>query len=522
MLLCGPSGGGKSTLLRACLGLVPQLSGGTLAGQITACGLDPSRVPPAKVAAAGVTLVFQNPVEGFVAGRVAAEVAFGPENLGLERPEVAARVDESLAQAGIASLRDAHLTSLSTGQQQRVAIAAALAMRPRLLLLDEPTAHVDPETAAGLLRLLAEIRTRTGVAILIAEHRLELAAPLADRVVVVAAGRVVADGAPRSVFADGSLVELGVPVPRAALAAARLGGDGPLALTADELAARASPKNAVIVERVASPQRGAAVRFSEVSFRYPGSPADAVRGISFTVGSGEVVALVGPSGAGKTTLARLALGLIRPSAGAIELRGQRIDALSPSALAARAGLVLQNPLHQLFAERVDDEISLGLRHLPVAERRVRLAEALESFGLTEVADRHPLTLSEGERRRTALAATLARGVDVLVLDEPTLGQDELQRRTLTTLLRRLAAGGAAILAIGHDPEFMNDACDRVVALRDGVVVADLPLGGDPATVGALDAAGVTLAQVPATVRALALRGLGISARTVDELVAALR
>ncbi|HEY8648595.1 MAG TPA: ABC transporter ATP-binding protein [Candidatus Limnocylindria bacterium] len=260
--------------------------------------------------------------------------------------------------------------------------------------------------------------------------------------------------------------------------------------------------------------------FHGVSHRYASDGPEALRAVDLAVAAGERVALVGASGAGKTTFARLALGLLRPSAGWIELAGRRTADTPVSRLAESGGLVLQNPIHQLFTERVGDEIALGVRGRPDAEARV--ASLLDRFALGPLRDRHPLRLSEGERRRVAIAATLARSPRLLVLDEPTLGQDDRQRASLALLVRELAASGTAVIAISHDPEFVNDACERVVVLDAGRVVADLPLGGDPAGAAALAAAGVPLAEVPATVVALARSGRIVAARSVADLVAAVR
>ncbi|GAC1456649.1 MAG: hypothetical protein NVSMB8_03550 [Candidatus Limnocylindrales bacterium] len=260
--------------------------------------------------------------------------------------------------------------------------------------------------------------------------------------------------------------------------------------------------------------------FHDVSHRYAASGADALREVELEFAAGESVALVGPSGAGKTTVARLALGLIRPTAGWIELDGHRTSDTPVSRLAQSGGLVLQNPAHQLFTERVSDEIALGVRgHRDSA---ALVAELMDRFALGPLRDRHPLRLSEGERRRVALAATLARSPRLLVMDEPTLGQDDRQRASIAALVRELVAEGVTVVTISHDPEFVNDACERVIVLRAGTVVADLPLTGDPAGIAALEAAGVPIADVPATVRELAASGRPVTARSVDQLVAAVR
>lgn len=263
-----------------------------------------------------------------------------------------------------------------------------------------------------------------------------------------------------------------------------------------------------------------AVRLERVGYRYRGGPAEVLRGASLEIRRGERVALIGPSGAGKSTLARIAVGLRRPSAGHLTILGMRDPTLA--SIGSRVGLVVQNPLRQLLAANVELEVAMGLRETDATLPRARVDDALERFGLAALRARHPLSLSEGQRRRVTLAAAFARRPELLVLDEPTLAQDETQRAALCALICELAAEGTAVLAITHDREFVNDACTRVATLREGRIVADLPLRGDPAGIGRLVAAGVPLADVPATVRELGTRGRPISARTVDELVAALR
>ncbi len=545
VLLCGPSGSGKSTFLRLLLGLVPQLSGGRLAGSISVLDRDPTRVPPREMAAAGVGLLFQNPVEGFVAERVDEEVGFGPENLGLPVGEIDRRVADSLAAVGLAGLARRRTRELSAGQQQRVALAGALALQPRLLLLDEPTAHLDPASARSALALIARLNSERGTTVLLSEHRLGLAAPLVERILVLVGGRVTHDGPPRAVLAEPGLPGAGVPVPRATQAAVSLRLPPPVPLTPDELAdavlafrpdesmsssasgaSRPSTGSgrAETVQRRSHqpcdraprerPRGDAALIFDHVWFAY-GAGAAVVADVSFGLWPGERVALVGPSGAGKSTLARLALGLLRPERGRVTLAGLPTDGTPFPALARVGGLVLQNPLHQLLAERVDDELALGLQDLAPADRSARVEALLDSLDLRPLRDRHPLALSEGQRRRVALAAVLARRPRVLVLDEPTLGQDERQRAALVGIVADLASGGAAVLAISHDPEFVNDGCDRVLALDDGRLAADVDLATwSPERV---EAAGVPLADVPAAALRLSRLGQPVRARASADL-----
>lgn len=587
-------------MLRLLLGLVPQLSGGQLAGEVAVLGLDPTRVPPRQMGAAGVGFLFQNPAEGFVADQVAEEVAFGPENLGLAVPEIELRVASSLAAVGLEGFHGRRLRQLSDGQRQRVAVAAALALEPRLLLLDEPTAHLDPATAREVLTVVMQACQERGTTLVLGEHRLGIVAPLVERVLVLAGGAVLADGPPRVVLAEPRLLNQGVPVPRATQAALTLGLGPPWPLTPQELAQkllhqprqpipgaadsarhlpadgdrrgrahgpdpsppnraapgnqgpnaghpreltcdatpdRAGPATEPRPTRVQSQLVRQAVpdgadpgrepgeivlEFQRVSYRYADSQgAAALADLSFTLAAGECMAVVGPSGAGKSTLARLALGLLRPDRGGVRLGGLPTDSTPVSDLAQVGGLVLQNPLLQLLASRVDDELRLGLGHLPMAEVERRVEEGLERFALASVRSRHPLALSEGQRRRVALAAVLVRQPRMLVLDEPTLGQDELQRVALASLIRSLAATGTAVLAISHDVELVNDACDSVLVLEGGRARTPLPLSlwSSPAE---LTAAGVPLADIPETAGRLTQAGWPVRARSVPDLASALR
>lgn len=483
-------------------------------------GHDATTTPPHALAVRGCTLVFQDPQEGAVAVLVGDEVAFGPEQLGLPAAEIDLRVGEALAAVDLAPQADRALATLSGGERQRVAIAAALALRPRLLLLDEPTAHLDERSAAAVLALADRLRRDGRRTVVIAEHRLATIAPLADRLAVVSDGRIVAIGPPRAVLGRPGLAASGVPVPRATQAALALGARGPVALRPAELAAHLAARTLRRPPEVPPPPAAGpvALRLADVRLRYPGAREEALRGVSLSLRRGERVALVGPSGAGKSTLARVAVGLRRPDRGTVEILGRRDPPLS--AVIGRVGLLLQDPLHQLLAPSVEAEVALGLRGLPAAEVRSRTGEALERFGLSALRARHPLSLSEGQRRRVTLAAVLARRPDLLVLDEPTLAQDETWRALLSDLIRELAGEGTAILAISHDRELANDACERVVVLTAGTVTADLELAGDPAGVAALAAAAVPLADIPATVGELAARGVATAARSVAELVAA--
>ena len=496
VLLTGPSGCGKSTLLRCFLGLIPHLHGGDLGGQVVALGQNVAETLPHRLAPR-IGMVFQNPEDQLVATTVEADVAFGPENLGLPRSEVAARVERALARVGVAHLRGRSVHEISAGQQQRVALAAVLALEPEVLLLDEPTSQLDPRSARGLLAELRRLNRESGLTVVLAEHRLEMALPLADRLVVMAEGRMVRDGPTRAVAGQDGLAGLGVGVPRivelfrsvplvdepplsvdeaAELVAGRVSLRGPFS-TCREGVSTSPPAPSPQAERGLGGEVSPAPLISVRSLRhvYP-SGQEALRGVDLEVAPGEALALLGESGAGKTTLAKHLNGLLKPTSGQVLVDGLDAARAPVARLAAAVGYVFQNPLHQLFAESVEDELALGLRAQGWPREAIvgRVDELLAVFGLERYRRRHPLTLSEGERRRVALAATLAARPRVLVLDEPTVGQDQGEKVRLGRTIQALRAAGHAIVVITHDVEFAADHCSRFVVLAGGAILADGP------------------------------------------------
>jgi len=392
----GPSGSGKSTLLRALAGLVPHFHGGRFEGRVVVGGLDTRVARPAELART-VATVFQDPEEQVVMTRVANEVAFGLENAALPPHEIWPRIDEALAAVDALHLRDRRTAELSGGELQRVCLAAALAVRPRLLLLDEPTSQLDPAAADRFLACLA----RLDAAIVLSEQRVERALELADRVLFVQDGRVLLD-APRT----GALSWLNRHRP-------------------DFVASH--PRHAS-----GSDPGSDVCRLDGVAFAYAGAPP-VLAGASLAVRRGEVVALEGPNGSGKTTLAKLAAGLLEPDAGTVRRDG-------------RAAYLSQDPGRYLLTERVLDEVALA-----AGEGRARAA--LARVGLAWAAERHPRDLSSGERERLGLAAVAATEPDLLVLDEPTRGIDPERKRALAAWLAEYAAAGHGVLVATHDRTF---------------------------------------------------------------------
>lgn len=484
VVVAGPSGSGKSTLLRCLNGLVPHFYGGRFAGRVRVAGLD-TRAHPPHALAATVGFVFQDPESQFVTGRVADEIAFGLENFNVPPATLRLRVEEVLDQLGIAALRERPLHTLSGGEKQRVAIAAALALRPRVLALDEPTSQLDPEAAEEVLTALQRLNTDLGLTVVLAEHRLERVAQFADRMVYLPGpGQAPLIGSPREVLRHAPLVPPLVELGR------RLGWE-PLPLTIKEgraflhrtenegrkTAQYQAPQYRVFARfRPPSPvlRRPFAVELEGVSFAYNGHSA--LRDVSLAVQPGEFIALMGRNGSGKTTLLKHIIGLLRPERGRVRVMGQDTQMLSVADIARQVGYVPQNPGLLLFADSLWDELRFTLSNhgLSLATAPIGPEALLERLGLAGLADVYPRDLSVGQQQRAALAAILVTRPAVILLDEPTRGLDYAAKAELVALLKSWQEEGCAIIMATHDVELAARAADRAVLLSEGQVVADGP------------------------------------------------
>ncbi|HEX2513380.1 MAG TPA: ABC transporter ATP-binding protein, partial [Chloroflexota bacterium] len=440
LLLLGPSGSGKSTLTLCLNGVIPHsLEAHWEAGRVLLDGEDTRRADPGDLAGR-VGVLFQDPETQLVMLEVDDEIAFGLECLGVPPEEMRRRVAAARAAVGLAGERTpARLEALSGGAKQRVTLAAVLAMGPRALVADEPTANLDPAGARLALRLLRA--AARGRSLLLVEHRLDELGGLIDRVAVLdGQGHLALEGPPGRVFgtAGARLDALGVWTPQYATLARRLGAPPDTvpqsaAAAADLLVERwpAPPSRPLAVPAEApagppSPPAGTAVlALDGVSYRYPGAPADAVHRLPLEVRGGDFLALVGPNGAGKSTLGLLLAGVLPPTAGRVFLDGRDLAAHDERTVRRRLAYVFQYPEHQFAGRTVREDVLVGLRRLgiePAAAGR-RAAEALERFGLAALAEASPYLLSHGQKRRLSVATALVLRPEVLILDEPTFGQD---------------------------------------------------------------------------------------------------
>ena len=442
LLVVGPSGSGKSTLVRAIAGLVPWAAPGRLDGELRLDGRQVGTTDPAAFTAR-VGVVFQDPSSQLVMERAEDDVAFGLEGRGWPLAAMHARVPAALAEAGLTGFERRRSARLSGGEQQRLALAGAFAPHPGLLVLDEPTANLDPPGARAFAGRLAAIREARAATIVLVEHRAELAWPLADQVLALGA-----DGMPQALGTPAELLARHRP-----------------ALVASGIWLPDEPMPPLPAEGPGMPGRALA-EARDVGFAYePGAPV--LVGLDLAIEPGARVALLGPNGSGKSTAARLLVGLLRPTRGTVRLAGRDPSRIPPHDLARLAGYVTQDPERSFRAATVEADLLLGLS----PAERARASDVADALGLPLAlfGARNPFTLSGGEQRRHSLACQMVRRPELLVLDEPTFGQDRRGYEGLLALLCARLEAGTAIVAATHDLRFAGDLGGRVVRLVAGQI-----------------------------------------------------
>jgi energy-coupling factor transport system ATP-binding protein len=484
VLVLGSSGSGKSVLASCMNGLIPQVIPTYYSGKITINGRNPQDTQVSEMAT-DVGLVFQDPDAQLVALYVEDEIVFGPENLMLQRDEIGKRLRDSLETVGMWDFKDVHTWDLSGGQKQRVAIGSVLSMQPKILVLDEPTSNLDPAGTRGVFELLPRLRKESNLTIIAIEHKVDELIEQVDRLLVFDEGRLIANGHPREVIAKhgDELMRKGINLPQISEMAlvARSKGlaipDDKFPLTYKDIAglfpipSEITPvRRSVIQEKItAAPQ----VHFDNVSFSYP-YRAPALRNITLDIYKGEFLAIVGQNGAGKTTLTKLLVGLIKATEGKILFDGEDISKISLERLTEKVGYVFQYPDNQLVTDTVFDEVafSMRVRGYPEDQVKTKVDEVLSTMELNNLIERHPLTLSMGEKRRLSVATMLVLDQDILILDEPTMGMDWGHVVSIMEICRKLQAQGRTIIMVTHDMRVVSNWADRVIAMTDGQVLLD--------------------------------------------------
>lgn len=488
--LIGPSGAGKSTLASAITGAIPHHYRGRLFGSTLVAGLDTceaSLTDIAKVAGS----VLQDIDAQMVASVVEDELLFGLENFGIDHREIEGRIASALDAVGIADLRHREIATLSGGQKQKVAIAAILAMTPRVIVMDEPTSALDPASARDVFEVLRRAKELTGMTVILIEQTVALLAEYCDRVVVIDQGRIALDGTPTDVFSHGeTLRAIGVDTPRTvrisnSLAEVGLAPNDSPALTLDGaeslvagILAPGLSESSPIVPRTLGDRPGARntvdgrpiiVDVAGAAYSY-GTGQAGIEGIDLTVRAGEILAVVGQNGAGKTTFTKLLNGLIKPSAGVVRITGLDTRTTPVSALASHAATLFQNPDRQLCRNTVVEEISFGLelQGAPADAARERARHVAATFGLPENAS--PFNLSRGQRQMVALASVVALEPELIILDEPTSGLDYRECMTVMETVRQRALDGAAVVMVCHDMEVVSDFADTLAVMAEGRLI----------------------------------------------------
>jgi energy-coupling factor transport system ATP-binding protein len=494
--LIGATGAGKTTLCLTVNGIVPQFYGGRFFGRATVAGLDTLEHPVSELAQ-HVGCVFQDPETQLISTSVENEIAFALENLRVPREEIQARIPRVLAAVRLEGSERKHPHELSGGQKQRLAIAAALAMQPDLLVLDEPTSQLDPVGAEEVFAVVRELNRELAMTIVMTSHAAEEMAEYADRIALLSAGRLITVGKPADLYAQVDLLEqhsLRPPQVAQTFYMMRQNGlpirDLPVRLQPALTALDALRHECQVVPaqvQSESPVRSGEPLLSvrDLQHTYPDG-TEALRGVSLDIHRGEYVLIIGQNGAGKTTLVKHFLSLLQPTAGTsprnggagtVVIGGTDSRQLAASELARRIGYVAQNPDDQIFNSTVGDEVAFALRNLryPVQEVEARTMEGLQAMGLLEVRDQHPLSLPKGDRARIVIAAILAMKPEVLIFDEPTTGQDFRGARHILDISEQLHKAGKTVIVITHHLYLMPEYAQRVIVMGKGTILLDAPI-----------------------------------------------
>jgi energy-coupling factor transport system ATP-binding protein len=480
ILITGPAGSGKTTLCSCINGLVPHFHEGTLEGDVFVREYN-TRTSRVGGLASLVGMVFQDPESQLVTNSVADEVAFGPENFGVPRAEINDRVAEALRATRLDGYEEREPHTLSGGEQQACVIAAVYAMHPEVYVMDEPLANLDPEGKAQVLKVVVEIAKQRGKTLILVEHALEEVLPLVDRVIVLNNGQIIRDGPVEEILAAGdiSFVFTRPPV-------VRLGekyGLTPLPLSSDEFykqfLARYSPENHPVREAVTHSVKSESqvIKIEDISFSYDthnNHQGEALREVSLSIAAGEFVAILGRNGSGKTTLIRHIIGLLQPDHGSVEVLEMDVAQTPTHQLARKIGFCFQNPNHQIVSFNVRDEITFGLKahNVDPGEFESRIRQSLEFVNMLDYIDSEVFDLGKGQKQRIALASVLSLSPEILIVDEPTTGQDPRMAQEIFEILQRLNEAGTTVLIITHQIDYAAAYAKRAIVLGEGRIKYD--------------------------------------------------
>ncbi|NLK73112.1 MAG: ABC transporter ATP-binding protein [Clostridiales bacterium] len=487
ILIVGASGSGKSTLLKCLNGIIPHLEAGDIGGSVEVAGLSTATTEP-RYLSKHIGSVFQNPDDQIVSFRVCDEVAWGLENHDYERDKIIEKVNEYLDLLHIRDLINRLTTSLSGGQKQKVVIAANLAMEQGVLLFDDPTTDLDPVSKNEVVISLDNIRKKLDVSYIIVEHDLTDLIEIANRIIVMDKGKIIYDGQPKDVLQQNypSIKDLGILLPDQVELGYLLYKNGyPFSVKKAEIIeafysywqskiARYVPPVATPKASEQSEENEVVVEFKDVCFGYDKNKT-ILNGLNLQVHKGEFLSIIGQNGSGKSTIAKLIVGLLKAKSGQVSIMGKNIINSTPEEISKQVGYCFQNPDHQLFLSSIREELMFGLkqRNMSSEEAEKWMKQILKIVGLEGCEDLHPFSLSRGARQKLAVATVLVNRPEIIVLDEPTTGQDKHTLVGLLDLMKDLIKeSGSTVIMITHDMEVVAEYATRVIAVSDGNIVSD--------------------------------------------------
>ncbi len=481
----GPTGGGKTTLCLTFNGSIPRIIKGILKGTVFINGFNIHK-HSIKEISSFLGMVFQDPNYQLFCIDVESELAFGPENLGLSRDEIKHRIEESAKVVGISGLMSRFPGELSAGEKQRVAIASVLSMSPKVLVLDEPTSNLDPIGSFKIFRIVRALKKRKSTIIMIS-HRLGFLAEFADRIIVIKDGHLTFDGKPVDIiqkeFDD---PEQFINPPQICQIFHELKRRGysfskcptkfkeALAILRKYLSGKSlRPANYAKIYNESYNDLQPIIKVRKLSHIF-NNDIIALNNVDLDIYPGEFLAIIGKNGSGKTTLAKHLNGLLRPSSGVVFIKGRNISDMPLHEIAKEVGFIFQNPDNQIFESTVRKEIEFGLKNLGLDDDliRQRVDRILKDLGIYDLAERHPMALSTGQRHRVAVASILVMDPEIIILDEPIAGQDYRGRREIINIIKKLNESGRTVILISHDMELVGEYAKRVIVMNQGKIMLD--------------------------------------------------
>ncbi len=483
--IIGPSGAGKTTLCLCISGIIPHSIKGFMKGKVKIYGKD-TRNTTLLDLIENIGVVFQDPDVQFVTMRVIDEIAFVLENQGLDRDTMIERINEALSLTGMLGFENKNPLELSGGQKQRVAIASMIARRPKIMIFDEPTSDLDPLGKREIYSTLSRLRKEYNLTIILVCHDIEELVKYADRIVMLKNGTIVREGPPHEFFKN--VRGNHIPLPQVTdfyyklLIKGHVLRQNSVPLTIEEFLKltkegfiNINMKRNINLNSNKRKSGEVIISLRNVSYTYPDGTV-AINGVNIDIRRGEFLAIIGPNGSGKTTLLKLITGIIKPTRGSVKIFGKDSRELNISDIAFKIGFVFQNPDHQLFCSTVYEECAYALRNAGLNENEIRrrVKNVLKELDLSNFENTPPYFLSKGQRQRLALATVLVMEPEVIIVDEPTTGQDYEQSRYIMELLKKLNNRGKTIIIVTHDMKLVAEYAERVIVLKDGKILADAP------------------------------------------------